>query len=123
MKKNFFLCLLSTISLSSVNNFAQNYADPDSLVRIYPYVFRLNPVNSDSINYNLAIDLLNGENYFRNSFDNYTNKIIRENLDWGIKSISIVTENEFISEIRSYLGISKNLFAMILVLIHIVKYY
>ena len=123
MKKNFFLCLLSTISLSSVNNFAQNYADPDSLVRIYPYVFRLNPVNSDSINYNLAIDLLNGENYFRNSFDNYANKIIRENLDWGLKSISIVTENEFISEIRSYLGISKNLFAMILVLIHIVKYY
>ena len=123
MNKNLFLCLLSTILLSSVNNFAQHDADPDSLVRIYPYVFRLNPVNSNSINYNLAIDLLNGENYFRNSFDNYANKIIRENLDWGLKSISIVTENEFISEIRSYLGISKNLFAMILVLIHIVKYY
>lgn len=115
--------MLSIIILSFNNDFCQHEAKPDSIVRIYPYVFRLNPLNSSFIYYHPKIDSLSGSSNFENSINSYRDKIIRENLDWGINGISTEKEDELISEIRKYLGISKDLFALILALLHIIKYY
>ncbi len=119
---------LMILSLT-INNFGQEIhsgTTTESALRNFPFILKLHQSNSDN-------SLLKGEfvkaAYSSKYIDeygftyDYRNKVMEENIAWGLKSISIRKEDEFISAIRKYLGISKDIFALILAILHLAKYH
>lgn len=91
----------------------------------YPQLFITNSFSGIQVDLDFSVPnnqrIKMGKDFIYNKY--YLQKIVNSSVHLALKNSRLQNESEIITNIRKYLGISKNIFALILAIISVAKYH